>query len=254
MASRCLLLLPWREPSPHSCYILGRHITLSVTLMGQVAVVSRGAAGSAARARCGARGASGAARVAVVDTVGAGDGHTAGFLHAYLAGASLEVRAAHLYQALMYCCCHTACLIARKVAHGREADAVVCSHIRAEGGCIRINRLWPKNGAAPSLPVCKRPHAHGSRAFCACSCALTQSCGSQACAACGCAVGAAAVQAAGAVLSADAWENVRKQVSGILAADRAAACAPSAAAYVLTSSTGLPPKQAAANHVEAVPV
>lgn len=64
-----------------------------MTLFGQVAVVSRGAAGSVARARCGARGASGAARVAVVDTVGAGDGHTAGFLHAYLAGASLDVRA-----------------------------------------------------------------------------------------------------------------------------------------------------------------
>lgn len=77
---------------------------------------------------------------------------------------------------------------------------------------------------------------------------------SQACAACGCAVGAAAVQAAGAVLSADAWERVRKQVSGILKADRAAACAPSAAAYVRTSSTALPPKQAAANRVEAVPV
>lgn len=61
--------------------------------------MSRGAAGSVWRARCGARGASGAARVAVADTVGAGDGHTAGFLHAYLAGASLEVRAARLCQA-----------------------------------------------------------------------------------------------------------------------------------------------------------
>ena len=77
---------------------------------------------------------------------------------------------------------------------------------------------------------------------------------SQACAACGCAVGAATVQAAGAVLCADTWERVRKQVSGILEADRAAACAPSAAAYVLTSSPGLPPKQAAANRVEAVHV
>ena len=63
-------------------------------LVGQVAVVTRGAAGSLARASCGARGASGAARVAVADTVGAGDGHTAGFLHAYLAGASLQVRPA----------------------------------------------------------------------------------------------------------------------------------------------------------------
>ena len=69
---------------------------VAITLVGQVAVVSRGAAGSVARARCGAWGTSGAARVAVVDTVGAGDGHTAGFLHAYLGGASLDVRAAHL--------------------------------------------------------------------------------------------------------------------------------------------------------------
>ena len=49
----------------------------------------------------------------------------------------------------------------------------------------------------------------------------------QACAACGCAVGAAAVQTAGAQLSGAAWQRVRQQVDGILAADRAATCLPS---------------------------
>ena len=58
----------------------------------QVAAVSRGASGSVARSARGEAGAAMAARVRVADTVGAGDAHTAGFLHGYLAGASLDVR------------------------------------------------------------------------------------------------------------------------------------------------------------------
>ncbi|KAK9831414.1 hypothetical protein WJX81_002890 [Elliptochloris bilobata] len=115
----------------------------------RVAVVSRGAAGSVARCSSGARGASGAERVEVADTVGAGDGHTSGFLHAYLAGASLD-----------------------------------------------------------------------------------------ACTACGCAVGAAAVQATGAGLGAGAWERVRQQVCGILAADRVGGCKGSAGPRMAADRAG----------------
>jgi sugar/nucleoside kinase (ribokinase family) len=45
-----------------------------------------------ARSARGEAGAAAAARVRVADTVGAGDAHTAGFLHGYLSGASLDVR------------------------------------------------------------------------------------------------------------------------------------------------------------------
>ena len=56
----------------------------------RVAVVSLGARGCVTRSVDGARGVAPGARVPVVDTTGAGDSFTAGFLSAYLAGASLQ--------------------------------------------------------------------------------------------------------------------------------------------------------------------
>jgi sugar/nucleoside kinase (ribokinase family) len=50
----------------------------------QVSVISLGPKGCIARAKDGSRGASDAAKVTVVDTIGAGDCFTAGFLYAYL--------------------------------------------------------------------------------------------------------------------------------------------------------------------------
>jgi sugar/nucleoside kinase (ribokinase family) len=50
----------------------------------QVSVISLGPKGCIARAQDGSRGASDAAKVKVVDTIGAGDCFTAGFLYAYL--------------------------------------------------------------------------------------------------------------------------------------------------------------------------
>ena len=127
MPSNRWLFVAGRRQLPLVGRVLERHIQpFYIVLVAQVAVVSRGAAGSVARARSGARGASGAARVAVADTVGAGDGHTAGFLHAYLAGASLDVRAAHLFQALTCCCSDSACVGLRDAAHGHAADAILC--------------------------------------------------------------------------------------------------------------------------------
>ncbi|GLC40082.1 hypothetical protein PLESTB_000627100 [Pleodorina starrii] len=60
----------------------------------RVAVTSLGARGCVARGAEGEEGASPACRVAVVDTIGAGDFFTAGFLSAYLRGASLQQCAA----------------------------------------------------------------------------------------------------------------------------------------------------------------
>lgn len=57
----------------------------------QVCVVSLGSQGSVAFNRQGECAMATPAAVHVADTVGAGDCHTAGFLHAYLAGAPLAV-------------------------------------------------------------------------------------------------------------------------------------------------------------------
>lgn len=54
------------------------------TVAAQVSVISLGPKGCIARAKDGSRGASDAAKVKVVDTIGAGDCFTAGFLYAYL--------------------------------------------------------------------------------------------------------------------------------------------------------------------------
>lgn len=56
----------------------------------RVSVVSMGAKGCVARDRDGGRGAAPANSVPVVDTTGAGDCFTAGFLHAFIAGAPLD--------------------------------------------------------------------------------------------------------------------------------------------------------------------
>lgn len=50
----------------------------------QVSVISLGPKGCIARAKDGTKGSSDAAKVKVVDTIGAGDCFTAGFLYAYL--------------------------------------------------------------------------------------------------------------------------------------------------------------------------
>ena len=55
-----------------------------------VAVVSLGARGCVAKSRAGDRGVAPGVRVPVVDTTGAGDSFTAGFLAAYLQGARLQ--------------------------------------------------------------------------------------------------------------------------------------------------------------------
>ncbi|CAG9460645.1 unnamed protein product [Pedinophyceae sp. YPF-701] len=57
-------------------------------------VVSMGPKGCVARSRGGGRGVSAACRVDAVDTTGAGDSFTAGFLHAHLMGAGLQEAAA----------------------------------------------------------------------------------------------------------------------------------------------------------------
>ena len=57
----------------------------------QVSVVSLGSRGCIARNQRGEVGSCRAPAVEVVDSIGAGDLFTAGFLHAYLEGASLQV-------------------------------------------------------------------------------------------------------------------------------------------------------------------
>lgn len=56
-----------------------------------MAVVSLGEKGCVAKDETGGTGSSPACQVEVIDTVGAGDCFTAGFLFAYLRGASMQV-------------------------------------------------------------------------------------------------------------------------------------------------------------------
>ncbi|GLI71363.1 hypothetical protein VaNZ11_016552 [Volvox africanus] len=76
---------------PEACVAAAQRFLLS-PLGGRVkvAVTSLGARGCVARGADGEQGASPASRVMVVDTIGAGDFFTAGFLSAYLGGASLQ--------------------------------------------------------------------------------------------------------------------------------------------------------------------
>lgn len=58
----------------------------------QISVVSLGSEGCIVRSKDGQKISGGAPKSKVVDTVGAGDYFTAGFLHAFLSGATLQVR------------------------------------------------------------------------------------------------------------------------------------------------------------------
>ena len=75
------------DKAPFTVVMVRRHLNSWL----QVSVVSLGAKGCIARSRRGEVGSCRAPAVEVVDSIGAGDLFTAGFLHAYLEGASLQV-------------------------------------------------------------------------------------------------------------------------------------------------------------------
>ncbi|EFJ42029.1 hypothetical protein VOLCADRAFT_119562 [Volvox carteri f. nagariensis] len=82
---------PGSETDPEACVAAAQRFLLSPSGgRARVAVTSLGARGCVARGADGEEGASPACRVSVVDTIGAGDFFTAGFLSAYLRGASLQ--------------------------------------------------------------------------------------------------------------------------------------------------------------------
>ncbi|KAG2496791.1 hypothetical protein HYH03_005199 [Edaphochlamys debaryana] len=104
----------------------------------QVAVTSLGARGCVARGADGELGASPACRVKVVDTIGAGDFFTAGFLAAYLRGGSLQQCAA--------AGCASGCEAVQ--AKGAELPAESFERLRAAMGRILITEATSASSAA----------------------------------------------------------------------------------------------------------
>ena len=148
----------------------------------RLSVVSRGPKGCTARSASGETAAAPADDVKVVDTIGAGDFFTAGFLTAYL-----QVR----------------------VNSAMPSWAVGC-------GCC----LLPNGSGANWLHVLQT--CSDGRRHLSCRTAYVQGAPLQRCAEAGCATGAQAVQVSGAELSSETWARLRAEISALVAPSRQA--------------------------------
>jgi sugar/nucleoside kinase (ribokinase family) len=108
-----------------------------------VVVVSRGKKGCVAADRNGTRAVAAADDVKVIDTVGAGDYFSAGFLHAWLDGASLETCAK----------CGCACGSAAVQVEGAELPVDPAAALRCRVLTILDEENGRKNGATDDVGV-----------------------------------------------------------------------------------------------------
>ncbi|KAG2440728.1 hypothetical protein HXX76_003585 [Chlamydomonas incerta] len=102
----------------------------------KVAVTSLGARGCVARAADGGQGAAAACRVQVVDTIGAGDFFTAGFLAAYLRGGSLQQ------------CAAAGCASGAEAVQAKGAELPEESFVRLRAAIESILAAQPAAGGA----------------------------------------------------------------------------------------------------------